>query len=486
MNEPSKLAGLPSKWQRWNKDRQCWEIWHEAFERNPNNPRSEEEYKPKPKTKTKKDDIDDIDDGGTSSMNRLMASIYTESFGGIHQPVSAYLKGGRAHLLDGHRRQAAIANLCEQNPDKADQLGWIPVSLQPEPKSDIHLLIHMMSSNNLKQGWDFRENLNHFKNFIKICKDKGLDLNNDDTKKEMADAIGWQNDRLDAMIEIVNSPTLCEAIRQQGFDSTTYKTWREIVHIKKILFHEPRFVSMLEEVLGVNRSDESFKEKLYESLVEKANYYVNNSGGKTNRSQAGAILERVCKPLRNFDFPIERVKKWLNEDIDLTPAGRSVERPTVSAERNENEARFIAIWKLAKDKATEKDLKNLMETCVHHEETDTWYVPDNKKSGSSNAKKINDSASKDTKSPVNLYKNNFVNNNVKEPIQNNNKTIPNKKPTNNVVLQIELPNKSKNAFEEFKKQIVSMLESTEIQNIAKTKDQKSMLRSITVFLTNQS
>ncbi len=363
-----KPQGLPENQIRWNNDRQVWEIFYKLFQRNPDNPRSAEEYKPK-------------DEDGSTSMSRLMDSIYAPEFGGIHQPVSCYIYGNRVHILDGHRRHAGVTNLCRIYPDEIDRLGWIPANLEPEPETRSLTKIKMLSSNNLKEGWNFREALNHFKNFSKVCKDEGFDIENPDIEQQLATAIGWNPDRLDAMIEISSSSVLCETINDEFYDVTTYKTWREVYHLQKILCSRPQYLQMLEGLIAnANRKSKNFKEEVYKLLIRKVRYYVEYGGAKVGKSQAGAILERIAKPLRNPNFPVKRVEQWLTSNIDLTPwtvdYDFSIERPTESSRRNDNLARFIAIWTPNCDSLTEKELQNLMSQCVLNDKKE-YYLPQN-------------------------------------------------------------------------------------------------------------
>lgn len=476
MGTPKKPDGLPADKIRWNSERQVWEIWHEMFERNPDNPRSSDEYIPPQKyskalveeNDNDNDDVDEENGKGAKAMANLMASIYAKEFGGVHQPLSAYIDGGRAHLLDGHRRQAAVSNLCELYPDNAKELGWIPTNLEPIPDTRVKQKIKMLSSNNLKKGWNFREDLKNFKNFIGLCKDEGYDINDDTTKQEMAAAIGWNGDRLDAMIEIANSPALCAGVYNEDFKTTTYKTWRGLYLIQKVLLGREngrnRYVSMLEDVLGIKRTAKDFKERLYQRLVTKTLFYVKYSEQKAGKSQAGAILERIPKPLRNPLFPVERVRQWLITDVYLTPwsIGRdfSVERPTESSRRNDNEARFLAVWTTTRSKLSEDELQNLMSQCVFDEHTQTYNLPKTAQTEKmANVPKV-------VESKANTWKNG-----------RSSKAVPNSRR----IFNITVPNKSTSAFNHLKRQLMELLTSKEVKKVI-TSEQQKIFDQIVVLL----
>jgi hypothetical protein len=316
---------LPKDTYRWNADRGRYEIHYTVFVPDKNNPRDKLGNEP-------------------AKLRKLMGSIKSDQCGGIHLSISGYIENDKFHIIEGHRRYFASKAIIEQSKagntdDDTTQFEWLPVSIE-KPQEELDVLVRMQSSDSLKEKWTFKKSLDHARKIFEVYRKKhGKKIDVEEVPEDLAAAMGWNIDKLKAMIHISQSPTLTNAVDE--YDSCTYKGWLYVVRNATILMSKYTFA--MESLTGKKHTaPKDFKEAIYALLVKKVDYYAHhtNKGREGTRSaQPGSLLERCGPVLRRDNFPHDRAVKWLTTDIDLTPNG--IERMTQAGKREEEAKAFI-------------------------------------------------------------------------------------------------------------------------------------------------
>jgi hypothetical protein len=349
------VEGLPKEFCRWNETKKRFEVHVSICDPHKDNPRDKEEYEP-----------------DSAAQKRLMDSIEVEDWGGIHELCKGYVEDERLKLLVGHRRHAANVNLCKKHkddPDKVEEFSWLPMDIVAEPESRLEVLLRMQTSNNLHTKWNTVQLVNFSKKLFAAAKAEGYDMDDPKVQEELGRAIGWAEGRLPVTVSVCKSPVLFAAVKDEKYTKCTYKTWRSVVELGKILM-DRRFEDVIQDIAKARKKSPKKSKKLlefvYELLVEKVSYYAISP-----KCQVGAVLERAKKPLRNSKFPAVRIQRWLTSNIDLTPNHRiSLERETDGPRRNEIEAKFVMIsdelTKSQQVKMQDSDIQDKMDTVTYN------------------------------------------------------------------------------------------------------------------------